>query len=168
MAEAAAKKKTLLEEFMSGCKKGFYIGAENIMPAMVLAYSLILFLNITGLMDIIANAVAPVMALFGLPGGAIVALISVVALISAFFAKAAGAATAASLYAEGVINAAQATILFPATITMGTLVGHFARCVLTSGANPKHHALLLVIPVIDALLSMIIVRIILNFMGISC
>ena len=82
MAEAAAKKKTLLEEFMSGCKKGFYIGAENIMPAMVLAYSLILFLNITGLMDIIANAVAPVMALFGLPGGAIVAL------ISAFFAKA--------------------------------------------------------------------------------
>lgn len=85
MAEAAAKKKTLLEEFMSGCKKGFYIGAENIMPAMVLAYSLILFLNITGLMDIIANAVAPVMALFGLPGGAIVAL------ISAFFAKAAGA-----------------------------------------------------------------------------
>ena len=56
----------------------------------------------------------------------------------------------------------------PATITMGTLVGHFARCVLTSGANPKHHALLLAIPVIDALLSMIIVRIILNFMGISC
>ena len=102
------------------------------------------------------------MALFGLPGGAIVAL------ISAFFAKAAGAATAASLYAEGIINAAQATILFPATITMGTLVGHFARCVLTSGANPKHHALLLAIPIIDALLSMIIVRVILNLMGISC
>ena len=157
MAEAAAKRKTLLEEFMAGCKKGFYIGVENIMPAMVLAYALILFLNLTGLMDLIATAVA-----FGLPGGAIVAL------ISAFFAKAAGAATAASLYAEGIINAAQATILFPATITMGTLVGHFARCVLTSGANPKHHALLLAIPIIDALLSMIIVRVILNLMGISC
>lgn len=81
MAEAAAKKKTLLEEFMAGCKKGFYVGVENIMPAMVLAYALILFLNITGLMNIIADAVAPVMALFGLPGAAIVAL------ISAFFAK---------------------------------------------------------------------------------
>ena len=161
MAEAAAKRKTLLEEFMAGCKN-FYIGVENIMPAMVLAYALILFLNLTGLMDLIATAVAPVMALFGLPGGAIVAL------ISAFFAKAAGAATAASLYAEGIINAAQATILFPATITMGTLVGHFARCVLTSGANPKHHALLLAIPIIDALLSMVIVRVILNLMGISC
>lgn len=76
MAEAAAKKKTLLEEFMAGCKKGFYVGVENIMPAMVLAYALILFLNITGLMNIIADAVAPVMALFGLPGAAIVALIS--------------------------------------------------------------------------------------------
>ena len=65
---AQAKNKTILEEFMVGCKKGFYVGVENIMPAMVLAYSLILFLNITGLMDIIANAVAPVMALFGLPG----------------------------------------------------------------------------------------------------
>ena len=57
---AQAKNKTILEEFMVGCKKGFYVGVENIMPAMVLAYSLILFLNITGLMDIIANAVAPV------------------------------------------------------------------------------------------------------------
>ena len=55
---AQAKNKTILEEFMVGCKKGFYVGVENIMPAMVLAYSLILFLNITGLMDIIANAVA--------------------------------------------------------------------------------------------------------------
>ena len=82
---AQAKNKTILEEFMVGCKKGFYVGVENIMPAMVLAYALILFLQISGLMDIIASAVAPVMALFGLPGAAIVAL------ISAFFAKAAGA-----------------------------------------------------------------------------
>ena len=65
---AQAKNKTILEEFMVGCKKVLR-WRRNIMPAMVLAYSLILFLNITGLMDIIANAVAPVMALFGLPAG---------------------------------------------------------------------------------------------------
>lgn len=160
-ANAETKRKTILEEFMAGCKKGFYLGVENIIPAMILAYVLILFLQITGLMDIISSVVSPVMAVFGLPGEAIVVL------ISAFFAKAAGAATAASLYAAGVISAAQATILFPATITMGTLVGHFARCVLTSGANPKHHTLLLIIPVIDAVISMFIVRIVLNLMGIA-
>lgn len=160
-ANAETKRKTILEEFMAGCKKGFYLGVENIIPAMILAYVLILFLQITGLMDIISPVVSPVMAVFGLPGEAIVVL------ISAFFAKAAGAATAASLYAAGVISAAQATILFPATTTMGTLVGHFARCVLTSGANPKHHTLLLIIPVIDAVISMFIVRIVLNLMGIA-
>lgn len=155
------KEKPSLKSSWPAAKKGFYLGVENIIPAMILAYVLILFLQITGLMDIISSVVSPVMAVFGLPGEAIVVL------ISAFFAKAAGAATAASLYAAGVISAAQATILFPATITMGTLVGHFARCVLTSGANPKHHTLLLIIPVIDAVISMFIVRIVLNLMGIA-
>ena len=31
-------KPSLVEEFMAGAKKGFYIGAEMIAPALVLAY----------------------------------------------------------------------------------------------------------------------------------
>ena len=154
-------KRTLLEEFVFGAKNGFYLGVEKIIPAMILAYVLILFLKITGLMAIIGNVISPVMAIFGLPGEAIVAL------ISAFFAKAAGAATAATLYADGTINAVQATILFPATITMGTLIGHFVRCVVASGANPKHHPMLVAIPIIDAVLSMFLTRMIITFMGIA-
>lgn len=158
-AAAPAAKRTLLEEFMYGAKNGFYLGVEKIIPAMIIAYVLILFLRLTGLMTIIGNVVAPVMALFGLPGEAVIAL------VSAFFAKAAGAATAATLYADGVITAAQATILFPATITMGTLIGHFVRCVVASGTNARHHALLIAIPVIDAVISMLLVRLILNLTG---
>ncbi|NCC62062.1 MAG: nucleoside recognition protein [Verrucomicrobiae bacterium] len=146
---------------MFGAKNGFYLGVEKIIPAMILAYVLILFLKITGLMAIIGNVISPVMAIFGLPGEAIVAL------ISAFFAKAAGAATAATLYADGTINAVQATILFPATITMGTLIGHFVRCVVASGANPKHHPMLVAIPIIDAVFSMLLTRMIITFMGIA-
>lgn len=155
----AAAKRTLLEEFVYGAKNGFYLGVEKIIPAMILAYVLILFLRMTGLMTIIGTLVSPLMALFGLPGEAVIAL------VSAFFAKAAGAATAATLYADGVINAAQATILFPATITMGTLIGHFVRCVVASGTNAKHHALMIAIPVIDALVSMLLIRILLNLTG---
>ena len=158
---AQQAKRSLLEEFIFGAKNGFYLGVEKIIPAMILAYVLILFLKITGLMAIIGNVISPVMAIFGLPGEAIVAL------ISAFFAKAAGAATAATLYADGTINAVQATILFPATITMGTLIGHFVRCVVASGANPKHHAMLVAIPIIDAVLSMLLTRMIISVMGIS-
>ena len=158
---AQQAKRSLLEEFIFGAKNGFYLGVEKIIPAMILAYVLILFLKITGLMAIIGNVISPVMAIFGLPGEAIVAL------ISAFFAKAAGAATAATLYADGTINAVQATILFPATLTMGTLIGHFVRCVVASGANPKHHPMLVAIPIIDAVFSMLLTRMIITFMGIA-
>ncbi len=159
-AAKTATKRSLIEEFVFGAKNGFYLGVERIIPAMILAYVLILFLKTTGLMNIIGMVVAPVMGLFGLPGEAIVAL------ISAFFAKAAGCATAATLYNDGVINAAQATILFPACITMGTLIGHFVRCVMASGANPKHHALLMAIPVVDAVISMLLTRVLLNLFGV--
>ena len=98
-AVAAKPKLSLVEEFVAGAKKGFYIGAEMIAPAMVLAYVLILFLTITGLMSIVGKAVGPVMALFGLPGEAVVAL------VAAFFAKAAGCATAATHSANRVIYA---------------------------------------------------------------
>lgn len=159
-AVKAVQKRTLLEEFVFGAKNGFYLGVERIIPAMILAYVLILFLRTTGLMDMIGQLVAPVMGIFGLPGEAIVAL------ISAFFAKAAGCATAATLYNDGVINAAQATILFPACITMGTLIGHFVRCVMASGANPAHHTLLMAVPVVDAVVSMLLTRVLLNLFGI--
>ena len=154
-------KRTMLEEFIFGAKNGFYLGVERILPAMILAYVIILFLKMTGLMAVIGQAISPVMALFGLPGEAVIAL------VSAFFAKAAGAATAATLYADGVITAAQATILFPATITMGTIMGHFVRCVVTAGTNARHHALMIAIPVIDAMLSMLLMRFLLSVMGIA-
>lgn len=155
----AEEKKSIVEEFVAGAKKGFYIGVEMIAPAMVLAYVLILFLQITGLMQIIGKLVGPLMGLFGLPGEAIVAL------LAAFFAKAAGAATAATLYSKGLITATQATILFPATITMGTLIGHFVRIVIVSNANKKYHPLLLAIPVFDAVVVMFMTKLVLAFTG---
>ena len=154
-------KPSIVEEFVAGAKKGFYIGAEMIAPAMVLAYVLIVFLEITGLMNSVGKMLSPIMAVFGLPGEAVFAL------VAAFFAKAAGCATAATLYSKGVITAAQATILFPACITMGTLIGHFVRIVIVSNANKQRHTLLLCVPIIDAVVAMVLTRIVLNFMGLG-
>lgn len=156
-----SNQKSIVEEFCVGAKKGFYITVEMIMPAMVLAYVLILFLQITGLMVIIGKLCAPLMFVFGLPGEAVVAL------IAAFFAKAAGAATAASMYGEGMLTAAQATILFPATITMGTLIGHFVRIVMVANTNKRWHSLLLAVPVIDAVISMWITKLLISVMGVG-
>ena len=150
-------KPSIVEEFVAGAKKGFYIGAEMIAPAMVLAFVLIQFLEITGLMTIVGKAVGPVMAVFGLPGEAVVAL------VAAFFAKAAGCATAATLYSKGLITAQQATILFPACVTMGTLIGHFVRIVIVSNASKRWHPLLLCVPVIDAAIVMLLTRMLIPF-----
>lgn len=146
-----------VEIFMKGAKKGLNIALEQIAPAMVLAYALIVFLETTGLMDIIAIGLNPIMKIFGLPGEAALVI------IAAFFAKAAGAATGLMLFQNGVINQEQATILYPAVILMGTLVGHYARIVLVSGVAKKYYKILLVVPLIDAAISMFITKIILEF-----
>lgn len=154
-------KPSIIDEFVKGAKKGFYVAVENITPAMVFAYVLILFLNIIGIMPILAKLLGPVMAVFGLPGEAMVVL------TAAFFAKAAGCATAATLYSQGVLTAAQATILFPACITMGTLVGNFVRVVMVSQTNIKWQPLLLCTALIDAAVVMWLTRLAMFIMGIS-
>lgn len=162
MADSVASKATkpnVIEEFVAGAKKGLYVGLEMIAPAMVLAYVLILALKLTGLLDIIGNFAGPVMAIFGVPGE------GVVVLAAAFFAKAAGCATAANLYLAGKLTATQATILFPACITMGTLIGHFVRIIVVANTNKKWHALLLCVPLIDAVIVMFMTRAILSFSG---
>ncbi len=73
---AIAAKKNIIEIFMGGCKKGFYIGVEMILPAMILGYAIVQFLKLTGLVDIVGSVFGPVMGLFGLPGESIIVLIS--------------------------------------------------------------------------------------------
>lgn len=103
----------------------------------------------------------PIMAIFGLPGEAIVVL------VSAFFSKAAGAGTAANMFTEGLINNAQATILVAPCMLMGTLIGHYARIVLVADTNAKHRGIMLAIPIIDSFLGMLLIRLVLSLMGLS-
>ena len=157
---APAKKLSVIEMFMAGAKKGFYIGVEQILPAMVLGYVLVEFLTLTGLVDLLGKLFGPVLAVFGLPGEAVVVL------IAAFFAKASGAAAGLNMYNAGQLSAAQATVCIMPSMLMGTLVGHYARIVLVADANPKYRGLLLAIPLIDSALGMLIVRILLTVMGV--
>lgn len=152
-------KKGVIEVFMGGAKKGLYIGLEQILPAMILGYVIVEVLKLTGIIDVLGVVFGPVMGIFGLPGQ------SVIVLLSAFFAKAAGAATAANLFSEGIINAPQATILLMPSMLMGTLVGHYARIVLVSNTNAKYRSLLLAVPIIDSIFGMLLMRLVLTFMG---
>ena len=154
-----ARKQSMIEAFLDGAKGGWHVSINTIMPAMVLGYALVEALKVTGLMDLLAVVCEPIMGLFGLPGEAVTVL------ISAFFAKAAGAGTAANLYMAGTITAAQATICVMPCMLMGTLVGHYARIVLVSEANRKYAGLYFLIPLIDSVVGMLIMRLLLTAMG---
>ena len=97
-APAKEKKPSVVDTFLKGCARGFKVGIENITPAMILGYVLVYILQETGLMDLLGVVMSPVMNLFGLPGEAFAVL------ISAFFAKASGCATAASMYQAGTLT----------------------------------------------------------------
>lgn len=152
-------KKNILEIFMNGTKRGFYIGIDQVLPAMFLGYVLVQFLQLTGLVNLLGTIFGPVMAVFGLPGE------TVVVIVAAFFAKAAGAATTANMYATGIISAGQATILLLPCMLVGTFVSGYARVVLVSNVADKYRMLLLAIPVIDAVVGMLVMRFILIMLG---
>ena len=155
------KKPSIISTFLGGCYRGFEVGIKNIVPAMILGYTLVYILQATGVMDLLGSVLSPVMGVFGLPGEAVAVL------ISAFFAKAAGCGTAATMYASGILTMGQATMLFPACILMGTLIGHYARIVLVADADKKWHGLLLAVPLFDAVISLFMMKIILTFVGIE-
>ena len=155
-APAKAKKPSIVDTFLKGCAKGFKVGIENITPAMILGYVLVYILK-----EILGTVMSPVMGLFGLPGEAFAVL------ISAFFAKASGCATAASMYEAGALTLGQASMMLPACILMGTLIGHYARIVLVTDTNKKWHPLLIAVCLLDAAISLVIMRIILAAMGVQ-
>lgn len=65
MSEATTtKKKPIIDVFLGGAKRGFYIGVETVLPSMILGYVIMQFLTLTGLMDVLATVCAPIMRLF--------------------------------------------------------------------------------------------------------
>lgn len=155
------QKKSLVDVFSAGCRRGFNMSINSIMPAMILGYVLIQFLQMSGLMDVIGTVFQPVMGIFGLPGGALAVL------LAAFFAKASGCSMAALMYTEGLLTLGQCAILMPACMIMGTLIGGYARIILVSGSNRKYHGLLFCLPLLDAAISMWIMRLILVVTGVE-
>lgn len=162
MAVKIDEKKSIVAVFLAGCRRGLNMSLNSILPAVVLGYALISFLQISGAMHILGIICKPIMGAFGLPGEAAAVL------IAAFFAKASGCTTAYTLYTEGVLTLGQATILFPACILMGTLVGNFARIILVTGVEKKSQQLLAIgISIFDAAIGMWLTRFVLYFLGIA-
>ena len=71
------------------------------------------------------------------------------------------------MYEAGALTLGQASMMLPACILMGTLIGHYARIVLVTDPNKKWHPLLIAVCLLDAAISLIIMRVILAAMGVQ-
>ena len=150
---AAEQKKTLPDIFVEGAKKGWNVGISSIIPNVLMAFVLIHALRLSGLLDMLGTLFNPVMGLFGLPGQAVMVL------VGAWMSMGGGVGVAASLYAAKVLNPTHVTILLPAIFLMGAQIQYMGRLLGTAGIQGRYYPMLFGISILNAIISMIIMRI---------
>lgn len=150
---AAEQKKTVVDIFVDGARKGWNVGISSIIPNVLMAFVLIHALRVTGLLDILGKVFNPVMGLFGLPGQAVMVL------VGAWMSMGGGVGVAASLFTAKVLSPTHVTILLPAIFLMGAQIQYMGRLLGTAGVQGRYYPMLFGISILNAVISMIIMRI---------
>lgn len=157
MSVNTSKKQNVVDMFVTGARSGFTIATTNLLPNVVLAFVIIHALNVTGLLTLFGKVCGPVMALWGLPGEAAAVL------LASFMSMGGGVGVAASLFMAKSLGAADLTLLLPAIYLMGNPVQNVGRCLGTAGVDTRYFTPITVICVLNALISMWVMRAILIF-----
>ena len=103
-------------------------------------------------MAFLGNLFAPAMALFGLPGE------SVTILLTAWLSYSAGIGVAVNLLSNNTIDMIQVTILAPALLLMGSQIQYMGRLLGVVEVPKKYWPMLMTISVVNALISMVIMK----------
>lgn len=149
-----SKKRNIFDIFLDGQRKGWKMGINGMLPNIMMAFVIINLLNITGLIDIVGKIFAPIMGIFGLPGEAVTGL------VFGWMAMAGGVGAVIALYEAGTLTTAHITILMPAIMLMGAQLQYMGRLLGTANMPKKYYIPLFLISIINAFLSMFIMRII--------
>lgn len=155
--EALAPKGNVFDIFVQGARKGWAIGVNNLVPNILMAYVIAYILNILGIMDFIGRWCGPVMGLLGLPGEALIVL------LTTWLSCSAAVGVAAAFFTQGVLEPVHITILMPAFILMGSQLQYMGRLLGTADVPKKYWPLLMAISIINAVIGMILMRVFLLF-----
>ena len=139
--------------FVIGARKGFTVATQNLLPNVLMAYTLSEILNLLGVMKIIGAIFGPAMGLFGLPGEAVTVL------MTAWLSSSAGTGIAVSLLSNGTINGTHATILIPAIFLLGSQIQYMGRLLGVADVPKKYWPLLMLTSILNACIAMIIMNI---------
>jgi len=146
------ERKTIVDIFVDGARKGWNVGTSSILPNVLMAYALIQILRVTGLLTLLGKVFGPVMAIFGLPGEAITVL------MSTWLSMGGGVGVAASLYAMKVLSPVHISILMPAIFLMGAQVQYMGRMLGTAGVQTRFYPVLFTVSIFNAIIGMLVMR----------
>jgi spore maturation protein SpmB len=145
---------TIMDVFVRGARKGWKVAIENIIPNVLMAYVCITILNVTGVLAWFGTVFAPVMAIWGLPGQAIMVI------LGALLSMGGAVGVAMSLFNDGTLNGTHISILMPAIYLLGSKIQYLGRLLGTAGVPGKHYPVLLGISFVNAAIAMFIMKII--------
>lgn len=138
--------------FARGARKGVGIVANNLMPNMIMAYVLTDILHRLGILAMIGQVFGPVMTVFGLPGEAIIIL------LTTWLSSSAAIGLTASMVAAGTIAPHDVTIMMPAYFLLNAQVQYMGRLLGVAGVPAKYWPLLMLASAINACCAMLIMH----------
>lgn len=152
---SAKQAPVITDIFIEGARKGWNIATTSTLPNVVMAFILIKALEITGALSLMGTLFSPLMGLFGLPGEAAAIL------IGAWMSMGGAVGVAIGLFDRGIITGEHLAILVPAIYLLGSQVQYLGRILGVIGTRAGRIPLMVGISVINAFLSMWLMRVIL-------
>lgn len=138
--------------FIIGARKGWNIAIGNMVPNVLMAFVIAHILQLFGVLDMMSVVFGPMMGIFGLPGQAVMVL------LSAWLSLAAGVGMAVSLSTQGILDPTHLTILLPACVLMGSQLQYMGRLLAVADVRKKFWPLLMLTSVLNAVLAMLVMR----------
>ena len=154
MSGHANAKPMITDVFVKGAIQGWQIATSSTSPNVLMAFVIIKILQHSGLLALIGQAFGPVMGIFGLPGEAATVL------LGGWMSMGGGVGVAVALFDQGAINGTHIAILAPSIYLMGSQVQYMGRCLGVIGIKGKDMLMIMTVPVITAILSLFVMRII--------
>lgn len=155
--ETKEKLPGFLPTFTAGVKKGCNLFLNVVLPSVVIAYAIVQFMNLAGIMPVLGKLLSPVMAIFGLPGEAAVPL--AIGVIS----MGGGMGSVTAMVQSGVLTTTHAAMMAPYFFLSGSIFLYSGRIIAVTGIDIKDQKYIYMNTVLAGILSLIVMRVVLLF-----
>jgi len=150
MINAHTKKPIVTDLFVEGARQGWTIAITSLLPNVLMAFVLIKALQITGVLETLGSILAPVMAIFRLPGEAATVL------LGAWMSMGGGVGVAVTLFDQGILNGSHLAILAPAIYLTGSQIQYVGRIMGPIGTEGRYIPIMITISMLNALGAMLV------------